>query len=49
MNIDMEWQLYRTVFESIMKKFGQCTVDMFASRLNHQIVPYVSYLPDDKA
>lgn len=49
LNVDMEWQLNRSVFDMIRGRFGECTVDMFASDLNHQIDPYVSYVPDNKA
>ena len=44
----MEWKLNRTIFNIIMGKHGNCTVDLFASSLNHQIVPYV-YFPDENA
>lgn len=49
LNSDMEWHLNRTIFNKIMENYGNCTVDLFASSQNHQIIPYVSYLPDDKA
>lgn len=42
----MEWMLNRAVFDSIMRRYGMCEVDLFASSQNYQMIPYVSYLPD---
>jgi len=49
LNDDMEWALSDSVFTRIMKTFGQCSVDMFASRVNKRLFKYVSYAPDCKA
>lgn len=49
LNKDMEWMLNKAIFDKIMGKYGPCNVDMFASKANHQISPYVSYLPDVNA
>ena len=49
LNIDMEWMLNRAVFDSIMRRYGMCEVDLFASSQNYQMIPYVSYLPDRNA
>ena len=48
-NIDLEWMLDRDVYRQIEIKFGKCDVDLFASRLNYQFKPYVSYTPDKDA
>ena len=48
-NDDAEWMLNKAIFNKILAKFGQLDVDMFASRLNHQIHKYVSYRPDPHA
>ena len=48
-NTDMECMLDKSVFDMIMKRFGQCDVDLFASRDNHQMRKYVSYFPDKMA
>ena len=44
-----EWKLNVDVFNRIVKLLGTPTIDMFASRLNHQLTPYVSWLPDPQA
>ena len=49
LNIDMEWMLNRAVFDSIMRHYGMCEVDLFASSQNYQMIPYVSYIPDRNA
>ena len=40
-----EWKLNVDVFNRIVTP----TIDMFASRLNHQLTPFVSWLPDPQA
>ena len=42
----MEWVLDRTVFQGVMGRLWPCTIDLFASRLNNQLLLYVSWLPD---
>ena len=45
-----EWKLKRCVFESIMKTFQFLPkIDLFASRLNCQLNPFVSFRPDPEA
>ena len=44
-----EWQLSSTIFDMCIKRWGKPEVDMFASRLNHQFKPYVSWRPDPEA
>lgn len=35
------------VFQPVQKIFGKCDIDLFASKDNHQLSIYVSYLPDN--
>lgn len=35
------------VFQLVQKIFGKCDIDLFASKDNHQLSIYVSYLPDN--
>lgn len=47
-----EWSLCPQVFEIIMNHFSgeiTCDIDLFASRLNHKIATYVSWVPDPGA
>ena len=49
-NDDLEWKLNQTVFEKNCKIFNLAEgIDLFASRLNHQLDRYVSFLPDPEA
>ena len=41
-----EWMLEPRIFDSIVRKWGIPEVDLFASRLNHQLPTYVSWKPD---
>jgi hypothetical protein len=41
--------LNRNIFEKICSKVYQPNVDLFASRLNYQLKPFVSWLPDPDA
>ena len=41
-----EWMLNKEVFNWLMKVMGQCQLDLFATRLNHQLQHYVSWRPD---
>ena len=46
---NVEWQLNPKLFERICQRFGEPTIDLFASRLNKQIIRYVSWMPDPEA
>ena len=48
--IQAEWMLEKHVFHKVLQtlKFSP-TIDLFASRLNHQLPTYVSYKPDPNA
>ena len=41
-----EWALAPTIFSRLDSLFGSPSVDLFASRTNHKLVPYASWLPD---
>ena len=41
-----EWMLRPQVFDKIVEKWGVPDIDLFASRLNHQLPTYVSWKPD---
>jgi hypothetical protein len=45
-NADIEWMLDKGVFQEICKIFGKPHIDLFASRLNHQLPCYISWQPD---
>ena len=49
MNEDMEWSLSQEVFLDVQANLGALDIDLFASRDNHKLDRYVSYLPDSKA
>lgn len=44
-----EWMLDSYIFNLVCKRLGEVDIDLFASRLNKQIVPYVSWRPDPGA
>ena len=44
-----EWKLNPHVFELIARNFGSPNIDLFASRLNYQVKPYVAWMPDPEA
>ena len=48
-NMTVEWQLHPTIFERISTVFSPPNIDLFASRINHQLDPYVSWKPDRNA
>ena len=48
-NIDLEWKFNTTVFHEINSLYGPHDIDLFASRINHQLPRYVSYLADPNA
>ena len=41
-----EWMLIPSVFDEIVNRWGLPDIDLFASRLNHQVPTYVSWKPD---
>ena len=41
-----EWELNQDIFVKIIDKYGQPSIDMFASRLNNKCVRYVAWQPD---
>ena len=41
-----EWQLRKDIFQDLMQEVYQCDVDLFASRLNHQLPQFISWRPD---
>ena len=45
----IEWKLDEVIFDKIMDKFGDCDVDLFASRVNNQLPCYVAWNPDPYA
>lgn len=45
-----EWCLDKNMFHSACEKLNfRPNIDLFASRINHQIKPYISYTPDPEA
>ncbi len=48
-NDDKEWMLKPRLFDKLEAKLGFFDVDFFASAINYQIKPYVSYNPDPEA
>ena len=44
-----EWKLNAQVFQEIVNNFITPEIDLFASRMNHQFKPYVSWFPDPGA
>lgn len=49
LNDDMEWTLIPEVFSKLEVLLGQIDIDLFASRINHQVSKYVTYNPDPHA
>ena len=45
----IEWALPKNIFNEIVGEFGMPDIDMFASRLNHQVPIYASWLPDPES
>ena len=43
------WMLDKGVFQRILSTLGPCQVDLFATRLNHQLPNYVSWRPNPGA
>ena len=44
-----ECKLHKKIFNKICVHLGPCTVDLFTTRLNHQLDKYVSWRPDPGA
>jgi len=44
-----EWKLHPETFSLVQQVLGPCQVDLFATRLNHQMAKYVSWRPDPYA
>ena len=47
-NEAIEWQLSTHFFQKIPSMLGNPTLDLSASRINHQIDRYISWKPDPK-
>ena len=48
-NDKTEWQLEKSIFTPLVSIFGKPDHDIFASRLNYQLKPLPSWVPDPKA
>jgi len=48
-NDKLEWELNRDIFLKICKTWGEPSIDLFASRLNHKISNYCSFKADPNA
>ena len=48
-NDSTEWMLSKDIFKRICERFGMPTIDLFASRLNHQVSVYAAWQPDPGA
>jgi hypothetical protein len=48
-NDNTEWQLNPQYFQCLTKELGQPTIDLFASKLNCQFQPYISWHRDPEA
>ena len=46
---DFEWKLNHKLFQSVVLLGGTPSVDLFTSRLNYQLKPFVSWQPDPEA
>ena len=44
-----EWKLQESICHHVLDLLGPCQVDLFATRLNHQLPQYVSWRPDPHA
>ena len=44
-----EWKLNPCVYKQVVQRFGTPTIDLFASRLNFQLKPFISWVPDPEA
>ena len=48
-NDNIEWTLDQDSFDDICIKFGNPSIDLFASRINKKLPRYISFLPDAEA
>lgn len=48
-NIDTEWELSLSAYQKITRKFGQPTIDLFATRINTKCAKYCSWERDPEA
>ena len=48
-NSALEWRLDSSIFQKISSHFGVPSIDLFASRVNHQLDKYVAWKPDPGA
>ena len=48
-NDQTEWMISDSVFYDLCQNYGTPSIDMFATRLNKKITPYVSWRPDPGA
>ena len=46
---DTEWKLHSAIFKRVSAFWGKPSIDLFASRLNFQLRPFVSWKPDPEA
>ena len=44
-----DWRLHPKVFRRLQRLWGPCLVDLFASRLNRQLLPFFSWRSDPQA
>ena len=44
-----DWHLEKKSFQMLISQLGHCTIDLFASRTNHQLPRFYSYKPDPDA
>lgn len=49
LNIDTEWELSNSAFQTIVQTLGQPKIDLFASRTNTKCIQYISWRPDPDA
>ena len=45
----LEWMLHPVVFQALQKEAGGFGIDLFATRVNHQVPAYVSWRPEPGA
>lgn len=48
-NDNTEWQIDKSLFQDLCRRFGTPEVDLFASRLNYQVAKYCAWQPDPGA
>ena len=48
-NDDTEWSLDEGEYSQLVALWGRPSIDLFASRLNHKVIPYVAWKPDPGA